>query len=114
MNNIKKSVLCVIAGSLLLSACASTPPQIAQNKTHTIDGQKFEFGGTYFPDKNNLSLTVNGDPIMKGSFPPFTPTQNLNGKYKGIPVSAHCYFGSVLGKKGGKFGVVARIIQSKK
>jgi len=114
MNNIKQSVLTVLAGSLLLSACASTPPQVAQKKTHTVDGQQLELGGTFLPDENELSLTVNGDPIMKGSFPPFTPTQNLNGKYKGIPLSAHCYFGSVLGKKGGKFGVVARIIQSKK
>ena len=52
--------------------------------------------------------------LCKGSFPPFTPTQNIEGKYKNIPVSAHCYFGSVLGNKKGKFGIVAKIMQSKK
>ena len=114
MNTNKKSILSVLAVSLLLSACAATPPQIAQKKTHTVDGKKLEFGGTFLPDDNQLSLTVNGDPIMKGSFPPFTPTQNINGTYKKIPMSAHCYFGSVLGNKKGKFGIVAKIIQSKK
>lgn len=114
MINIKKSALIVLAGSVLLSACASTPPQIAQKKTVTLNGQKLEFGGVFLPDDNKLTLTVNDDPIMKGSFAPFTPTENIKGKYKGIPISAHCYFGSVLSGKGGKFGIVAKIIQSKK
>jgi hypothetical protein len=51
---------------------------------------------------------------MKGSFPPFTPTQSLESTYNDVPISAHCYFGYVLSSKKGGFGIVASIIQSKK
>jgi hypothetical protein len=114
MINIKKSTLAVLAASILMSACISTPPQIANKKTYNMAGQQLVFGGAFYPDKNELTITVNDDSIMKGSFPPFTPTQNLESKYKEIPISAHCYFGSVLSSKKGGFGVVAAIIQSKK
>ena len=51
---------------------------------------------------------------MKGSFPPYTPTQNLKSKYRDLKIEGKCYFGSVLGDQGGAFGVIAGIIQSSK
>ena len=107
-------ILSIISGGLLLAGCASTPPKVAQEKTYVIDGQELVFGGKYDVEKNLLELTVNGDPVMRGSFPPFTPKQNLNAKYKGLQVSGDCYFGSVLAGEGGVFGKVAGAIQSAK
>jgi hypothetical protein len=95
----------------LLAGCAA-PPKVAQKKTVDVAGQKLEFGGTYDQRRNALSLSVNGDPVMNGSFPPFTPTLGMNAQYKGLPVRAECYFGSVLGSKGGVFGIVAGAVQS--
>jgi hypothetical protein len=111
MNRIAKSLAVAVSMGLLLSACA-TPPKTAANKTYQVDTLKLVFGGTFSPDANELIISVNGDPVMKGGFPPYTPTQNLNGKYKNLEISAHCYFGSVLGSKGGKFGLIAGMIQS--
>lgn len=111
MNGITKSLAIAVTTGILLSACA-TPPKTAANKTYQVEKQKLVFGGTFSPDANELIITVNDDPIMKGRFAPYTPTQNLNGTYKNLEISAHCYFGSVLGSKGGRFGLIAGMIQS--
>ena len=98
--------LVVIAG---LSGCAST--KVAQMKTVEAGGQKFELGGTYTPAGNELILMINGDPVMRGSFPPYTPTLRLNATYKNQPVTASCYFGTILGGGFGKRGIIAGSIQ---
>ncbi len=103
-------LLVVIA--VVVVGCASV--RVAQNKSVDSEGQKFELGGTYDPKGNDLTLTINGDPVMRGSFPPYTPTLRLNSKYKNQAVSASCYFGTVLGGKGGITGIVAGSIQSAK
>lgn len=108
-----KPLITTIIASALVTACA-TPPKIATVKTYQHKGETLKFGGSYYPDNNKLILTINNDPVMQGQFPPFTPTQNFRTKYSEIPITANCYFGSVLSSKGGAFGVVASVIQSKK
>jgi hypothetical protein len=86
----------------------------AQPKSVTVSGQKLDFGGTYDPRAKDLTITINNDPVLRGKFPPFTPTQKLNGKYKDLDVFADRYFGSVLGDSGGVAGIVAGAIQGAK
>jgi hypothetical protein len=107
-----KLIISLSLSGLLLGGCSSTPPKIAQEKTYVADGVTLVFGGKYDVENNQLELTVNGDPVMRGSFPPYTPKQKLNAKYQGLHVSGNCYFGSVLSSKGGLFGKVAGVIQS--
>lgn len=107
------AILATLVGCALLTACA-TKPIIAQDKTVEYDGKTLVFSGIYDTDKNKLELSVNGDPLLKGRFPPYTPTQNLKGKYQELKIEGKCYFGSVLGDKSGAFGAVASIIQSSK
>ncbi len=102
-------VLASLAAAVLVG-CASA--KIAQKKTVEVAGQKLEFGGVFEPNGNNLSLSINGDPVMNGSFPPFTPTLSINARYRGLSVRAECYFGSVLGGKRGVIGIVAGAVQS--
>lgn len=97
----------------LLSGCAATIHQ-AQEKNISIEGKSFRFGGSYNVDENELKLTINGEPLMQGRFPPFTPTQNFNTTYQEVPFFVHCYFGSVLTKGGGAVGIVAGVIQAAK
>jgi hypothetical protein len=111
MNGLAKSVIIAVSTGALLSACA-TPPRMAVKKTHVAEGQTLVFGGAYLSDAKEVTITVNDDPVLKGRFPPFTPTQNLNGSYKNLQISAHCYFGTVLGSQGGKVGLIAGIVQS--
>ncbi|WP_428775112.1 hypothetical protein [Vibrio sp.] len=111
----KYASLSALSLAVILTGCASDPgPRMAQEKTVEVDGSVLKFGGSYHDKKNVLILTVNGDPIMQGQFPPYTPTQNLNANYKKLAVRSHCYFGSVLGKQGGAFGAIANIVQSAK
>ncbi|QSX40147.1 hypothetical protein [Shewanella cyperi] len=111
----KLSYLALASAITLLGGCASTEaPRIPQEKVVEVDGQTLKFSGSYSERKNILILTVNGDPIMQGSFPPYTPTQNLNAKYKDFAIKGNCYFGSILGQQGGAFGAIAGIIQSSK
>lgn len=102
--------LTTLAAALLITGCAS--PKIAQKKSVEVAGQKLEFGGVYESRGTNLSLSINADPVMTGSFPPFTPTLNLNTQYRGLSVRAECYFASVLGSKRGVIGIVAGAVQS--
>jgi hypothetical protein len=105
----------ILAGAAfaLLTACAPTIHQ-AQEKQINIEGKSFQFGGTYNVDEKLLKLTVNGEPLMQGRFPPFTPTQNFNTTYQDTPFFVHCYFGSVLSSEGGAVGLVAGVIQAAK
>ena len=99
-------VLVVVA----VSACASKN-RLAQGKTIEAGGQKFDLGGTYNPTANELVLTIDGDPVMRGSFPPNTPTLRLNANFKNQPFAANCYFGSVLSGRRDKVGIVAGAVQ---
>ncbi|MCU7921008.1 MAG: hypothetical protein KZQ95_22010 [Candidatus Thiodiazotropha sp. (ex Epidulcina cf. delphinae)] len=112
----RQTILTMLAGSFLIVACVKKEDVVktAQEKELVVSGQTLIFGGAYNVTRNNLEVTVNGDPVMKGVFRNFNPTQNLNADYKGLQISSRCYFGSVLGNKGGIFGAVARGIQSAK
>ncbi|MCJ8301238.1 hypothetical protein [Shewanella sp.] len=109
-----KTLSTLVMLAVFLTACAATPPKIAQEKTVTVSGQTLKFGGKYDVEKNQLELTVNGDPMMKGAFPPYTPTQNFKANYKELKIASSCYFGSVLGEQGGTFGIIAGAIQASK
>lgn len=105
----------VLLAVAVLPGCASkNAMRSAQAKSVEIAGQRFELGGTYDTRDRNLTLTVNGDPVMRGSFAPYTPTQTLTANYRGQEVRAQCYFGSVLSSNRGKVGIIAGAIQGSK
>ena len=97
-------MLVVVVAALV--GCASRT-KIAQVKTIEAGGQKFDLGGTYDPAGNELVLTINGDPVMRGSFPPYTPALRLNATYKNQTFAASCYFGTILSGGSGKRGIIA-------
>jgi hypothetical protein len=99
----------LLTATIALSGCASI--RNAQPKTVDVDGQRYEFGGSYNPRGTELTVTVNGDPMLRGSFPPYTPTLRLSGKVKEAEVVAQCYFSSVLSSKGGRVGIIASAVQ---
>lgn len=102
-----------IAVTTLLTACTATPPRVAQEKPLKSKAKPSNLVVNMMK-KNQLKLTVNGEPLMQGRFPPYTPTQNFNAKYGDIRIKSACYFGSVLGNQGGAFGAIAGAIQASK
>jgi hypothetical protein len=113
MINMKNTLFigAILIGAIGVAGC-STPPKIAQNKSVQAEGQKLDFGGKFDVKPPDLTITVNGDPVLTGRFPPFTPTQNLTGEYKGLKIGASCYFASVLSSKGGLVGIIGGAVQS--
>lgn len=109
----KKIILGIACVSVLalVSGCASAP-RVALNKTVTVSGKKLDFGGSYESRAKELTLTVNGDPIMRGTFPPFTTNLHLNGKYQNLDIKASCSFGTVLSSMGGLTGTIAGAVQA--
>jgi hypothetical protein len=100
-----------IVTALTLTAC-STPPKVAQEKSVQVGSSKISYGGTYDTKATELIINVNGEPVMKGRFPPYTPTQNLSADYKGVKFEASCYFASVLGSRRGLVGIIGGAVQA--
>ena len=103
------ALVVLFVASATLVGCAST--RIAQNKTVEVQGQRFELGGTYSPNSYDLTLTVNGDPVLRGTFAPYLPFLLLNNKYQAQEITARCYFGTILSSQGGTTGAIASTIQ---
>jgi hypothetical protein len=109
-----RTIFILLFSIVFLTACGSKPPkpQVAQQKSVEVDGKSLQFGGEYWTKEKEVVLFVNGDPVMRGNFPTYTPTLNLNTNYEDLEISSYCYFSSVLAKKKGIFGVVAGAVQN--
>ena len=103
------TLLVLFFASITLIGCAAT--RVAQNKTVEVEGQRFELGGTYDPSSYGLTLTVNGEPVLRGTFTPYVPFLLLSNKYRGQEITARCYFGTILSSQGGSTGAIASAIQ---
>jgi hypothetical protein len=104
--------LAAVAALALLGACASSV-KTAVPQSVQIKDTAMTFGGTYDPRTKDLMLSVNGDPVLRGTFPPYTPTTQLNGSHRGNVIRAECYFASnVNNSVGGIARVVASQVQS--
>lgn len=110
-----KSILAVIP-MVMLAACSMNPPKpnVAQMKDVDVGDRTITLGGEYWVKKNQLIIFVDNDPLLRGSFPPFTPTLQLNGMYEGVTIESSCYFGSVLQSEGGLVGAISGAIQGAK
>ena len=108
----RTSILALAATTILISACATKPPRVAQPKVVKVAGVSYEFGGVFDVENNSLVITVNGERLMSGSFYTYNPSLQLKAPYKDKKLSASCYFGSILGSKGGVFGIVAGAVQA--
>lgn len=103
--------LVMVPAIVMLAACSS-PPRNAVPQNGAARGVSLRLGGTYLPTERQLTLTVNDEPAMRGTFPPYTPALNLNGDYRGTPLRAECRFSSVLSEQRSLVGVVASGVQS--
>lgn len=106
-----KMLLLVALGTVGLAGCA-TPPKVALTKTIEANGEQLLLGGSYVIADREVTLTINGDPVMRGKFPPFTPSLNLKGTYKNFSVTAACRFGSVLSSHKSLLGTISGAVQA--
>ncbi len=103
----------ITVAATLAAACASTPPREALPQVSKVGDPPITWAGSYDVENNRLTLTANDQPVMRGSFPPFTPVMNLDGTFEDSSIRAECYFASVLNEQGGLFGAISTAVQSK-
>jgi hypothetical protein len=106
------AVSCAVA-IIALNGCASSPDPVrnAIPKSVEVNGQKLDLSGSYQLKSRELTITVNNEPLLRGRFNSYSPSQNLASRYKNMDVAANCYFGSVLSETGGIHGIVAGAVQ---
>ena len=109
MNAGRLALITVALGAL--AACSTPPPRVAAPQDATVAGKPMKFGGSYAPKDRALTLSINDEPALRGSFGPYSPTLTLSGDFKGQAVRAECYFASVLSEKRGRVGIIASAIQ---
>jgi hypothetical protein len=108
-----KTGLILLVSALALTACRTpTPVRNALEQEAKGLSKPYKVGGAWDRDNNQLTLTVNGEPALRGGFPPYTPTLNLNGDYRGAATNAECYFASILSARRGLVGIVGGAVQS--
>jgi len=97
-----------------LAGCASKDTIItAQDKDYVPPAgtTPWTIGGTFNQDDSSIAISVNGESVLRGRFPPFTPRLSAEGKYNDLPVAALCKFSSdVIASR--KSGWQARIAES--
>lgn len=87
------STFLVLGFSILFTGCASLVT--AQPKQYSPGGeaaQPWLIGGTFDPQGRTVTITINGDNVMVGRFPPYTPRLSLPGQYEGHRLTADCEF----------------------
>lgn len=104
--------IALLACAVSLAACATKPPRVATEQPTSGLSKPYKVGGSYDDRNTQLTLMINGEPAMRGSFPPYTPTLNLSTDYRGAPARAECYFSSILSSRGGRVGIIAGAVQS--
>jgi hypothetical protein len=107
------------AVATLLGACASKPPAdtkiVAPEKEFKAQGvaQPWKIGGVFDKKDKTVTISVNGDNVMKANFPPYTPRLSANGKYQNQALATSCSFSTdvISGSGRGRTGIAQSIVQ---
>jgi hypothetical protein len=93
------AILAVVGG------CASKDTKVvAQDKEYvpTSGAAPWKIGGVFDQDDYSIAISVNGESVLRGRFPPYTPRLTAEGKYNDRAVAPLCKFSSgIIAKKGG-------------
>lgn len=99
--------------ALLGVACSSSaPPTSAEPRSAVVGGKRVQFGGTFDYNENHVIITANGREVMRYEFPPFTAVARMAGEVNRVPLTADCYFASILENKRGPVGMISRTVQT--
>ena len=102
-----------------LSGCASKPPKDTtlraaekpyQGKDMTAP---WRIGGVFDKKDKSVTIAINGDNVIRASFPPFTPNVNAATNYEGKAIATACKFATGIISDNGrsKFGIAQMIVQ---
>jgi hypothetical protein len=115
MNPRSLALMAVLAVSLIACASKPDPKIVAQEKEYKPQGaaQPWTIGGVFDKREKSVTITVNGDGVMKANFPPYTPKLNAKGTYSGQALAAACSFATDVISSGGRgrTGIAQMVVQ---
>ena len=79
-----------------LAGCAGKKDTrvFAQDKEYVppASATPWKIGGVYDKKDQSIAISVNGESVLRGRFPPYTPRLTAAGKYNDLPVATLCKF----------------------
>lgn len=109
----------VVAAALGMMAAGCAPKNtkvFAQDKEYVPPAgtAAWTIGGVFDEEEYTVVISVNGENVLRGRFPPYTPRLTAEGKYQERAVATVCMFSSgVIGKGGGWQAQLAEAIVAK-
>jgi hypothetical protein len=100
-----------------LGGCARNTQVIAPEKEFVPAGSStpWKIAGVFDKKDTSVVISINGDNVIRGRFPPMTPRLTANGTYGGKPIHTTCAFSSdvIAGRNAGFRLQIAEAIVSK-
>lgn len=95
-----------VAALTAMSGCARKDTRVfAQDKEYVPaeSAPPWKIGGVFDKKEHTVVISFNGENVLRGRFPPYTPRLTAQGKYNELPVATLCKFSShvIAGKGGG-------------
>ena len=114
----KSGMIVAVAALVALSGCARKDTRvIAQDKEYVPPAAEspWRIGGVFDKSELTVVISVNGENVLRGRFPPYTPRLTAQGRYDDKPVATLCKFSSdvIAGKRSGWQERLAETIVSK-
>ncbi|MFL6551149.1 MAG: hypothetical protein ACJ8OJ_20830 [Povalibacter sp.] len=99
---------------VVLSGCAAKNTKvIAQDKEFVppAAAAPWKIGGVFDEEEYTVVISFNGENVLRGRFPPYTPRLTAEGKYLDKAVATVCMFSSgVIGKSGWQVQLAEAIV----
>jgi hypothetical protein len=98
------AITTAIAVFAAMGGCARKDTRVfAQEKEYvpTPSSSPWKIGGVFDRKDQSIAISVNGESVLRGRFPPYTPRLAAEGKYDDRPVATLCKFSSGIIDQGG-------------
>lgn len=87
-----------------MSGCASRDTRVfAQEKEYlpAASAQSWKIGGVFDRKEHTIVISFNGENVLRGRFPPYTPRLSAQARYNDMAVATLCKFSSdIIASKG--------------
>jgi hypothetical protein len=98
-------VTCALAIGTLAGCAAKKDTRVfAQDKEYVPPSSTapWTIGGVFDKEDYSVAISFNGESVLRGRFPPYTPRLTAEGKYNDRAVATLCKFSSgIIASKGG-------------
>ncbi|HEY5806469.1 MAG TPA: hypothetical protein VIT67_00785 [Povalibacter sp.] len=111
-----RMAMMIVASAAVLAGCAAKNTKvIAPDKEYVppASTSPWKIGGVFDEKELTVVISFNGENVLRGRFPPYTPRLTTEGKYQEKAVATVCMFSSGIIGKGGWQEQLAEAIVAK-